>query len=903
MSGINMQLINALVGKTEFRYKFSIVMAVYNVEPFLQEAIDSVLQQTIGFKGNVQLILVDDGSKDQSGVICDAYKKAYPDNIVVIHKENGGVSSARNEGLKYIQGRYINFMDSDDKLSENTLEEVFKFFIEHDSETDAVAIPMYFFDGKTGEHGLNYKFKKGQRVVDLRKEYTYSQLSMSSAFFKENTVRDIQFDKELKQAEDAKEILKILSDRMTIGIVPSGRYLYRKRTEGELSATQSVVQRKECYTVYLENFVKFSIDYYKKKWGYIPKFVQYTLMYDLEWKVNQESIPDNILTKKEKEEYYDLLFKLISMFDDEIILMQKYMHIEYKTFLLKKKYNRPPSVVHHNLELSLYFENTHVTDYSGHFLKIDFINLIKDKFILEGSTSYIPFSKEHNIEILLKINDSFVRATEEKMIESKFINNECILYTDYFVLEIPIRELQDKEENIIELFIKIDGYLVKKQGIIWGMYSPISSVYEKQYCYLGDWRIKGRYSSIEIEKKRGFKDEFSFCHELIKTRRISDIKAVFARSAYHLIKHFKRKEIWLLSDRINKADDNGEALFIYLQGQEDINTYFAIGKESLNKKYLKRIGKVVEYNSFRYKMIHLLSDKIVSSQADPFTTNPFIGYSEPYRDILAEQKFVFLQHGITKDNVSSWLNRRNKNIKLFITAAKPEYQSILDYDYNYDDSVVKLTGFPRHDRLYHDEKKIITIIPTWRAALVTGLDANTGLRKVKSHFETSTYNKMYTNLMTDKRLILAAEEYGYQIQFLPHPNMVDGMKYMKISSEIKILDLEMPYRKVFAESDLLITDYSSVAFDFTYLRKPVIYFQQDKEEFFANHTYTEGYFDYERDGFGEVCYDVETLVDTIIEYMKNGCQLKDKYRKRIDNFFAYHDQNNCRRVYEEIVKL
>ena len=219
----------SIVDKGEdYKYKFSIVMAVYNVEPFLQEAVDSVLQQNIGFKENVQLILVDDGSKDRSGEICDTYKKEYPDNIVVIHKENGGVSSARNEGLKYIKGKYVNFLDSDDKLSENTLEEVYLFFEQHYIETDVVAIPMYFFDGQTGEHILNYKFKKGSRIIDLRKEYTYSQLSMSSAFFPQISIKNISFDQNLVEAEDAKEVLKILCNKMRLGILKDGKYFYRK---------------------------------------------------------------------------------------------------------------------------------------------------------------------------------------------------------------------------------------------------------------------------------------------------------------------------------------------------------------------------------------------------------------------------------------------------------------------------------------------------------------------------------------------------------------------------------------------------------------------------------------------------------------------------------------------------
>ena len=64
-----------------------------------------------------------------------------------------------------------------------------------------------------------------------------------------------------------------------------------------------------------------------------------------------------------------------------------------------------------------------------------------------------------------------------------------------------------------------------------------------------------------------------------------------------------------------------------------------------------------------------------------------------------------------------------------------------------------------------------------------------------------------------------------------------------------------------------------------------------------------GYFDYERDGFGEVEYTADALIDRMIEYMKNECQLKDYYRERIDRTFRYSDQNNCQRVYEEIIRL
>ena len=92
---------------SDYRFKFSVVTAVYNVEPYLEEAIESIVAQDIGFEKSVEMILVDDGSTDGSGAICDKYQQRFPNNIKVIHKENGGVSSARNEGFRHTSGRFV----------------------------------------------------------------------------------------------------------------------------------------------------------------------------------------------------------------------------------------------------------------------------------------------------------------------------------------------------------------------------------------------------------------------------------------------------------------------------------------------------------------------------------------------------------------------------------------------------------------------------------------------------------------------------------------------------------------------------------------------------------------------------------------------------------------------------
>ena len=113
------------------KFKFSVVMAIYNTEEYVSDAIESVINQSIGFEKNIQLILVDDGSTDNTPNILKKYQKNYSENIIVLTQKNQGQASARNNGLKYAKGKYINFLDSDDYLSENAMQEVYRFFEQH----------------------------------------------------------------------------------------------------------------------------------------------------------------------------------------------------------------------------------------------------------------------------------------------------------------------------------------------------------------------------------------------------------------------------------------------------------------------------------------------------------------------------------------------------------------------------------------------------------------------------------------------------------------------------------------------------------------------------------------------------------------------------------------------------
>lgn len=125
-------------------YKVSVIVPVYNVEQYLDACLDSIDAQT--YK-DFELILVDDGSPDKCGEMCDAYAKEHP-NTKVIHQENMGLSEARNQGVKIAEGEYVTFIDSDDYIAPDYVEYLLQLMEKYEADV-AIANNVKFFDGQT----------------------------------------------------------------------------------------------------------------------------------------------------------------------------------------------------------------------------------------------------------------------------------------------------------------------------------------------------------------------------------------------------------------------------------------------------------------------------------------------------------------------------------------------------------------------------------------------------------------------------------------------------------------------------------------------------------------------------------------------------------------------------------
>ena len=449
-------------------------------------------------------------------------------------------------------------------------------------------------------------------------------------------------------------------------------------------------------------------------------------------------------------------------------------------------------------------------------------------------------------------------------------------------------------------------------------YGKYSRLTDLDGCYFECPSQHGILGSTLIVRAKGSTIEISSPNPITRLRMAKSFEKSLAADAPAEVMKMRKdatalkktgKPVWLISDRSDSASDNGEVLFKYLMNDTDgtgardrYDIRFVISKDSPDYDRMKAIGPVVESGSYDHKLLYLASDLMISSAGDEWVRNP-LGADRRYCRDLIESRFVFLQHGVIMNDLSDWLFKLKKDLDLFITSASAEYDSICGGAYGYDNSTVKLTGLARYDEMDNTPHKTIAILPSWRKYAAPSLVPGSSVRPYSEDFKETEYFRFYNKLINDPSLIAAMKESGYTGTFYLHPSHMNQWRDFDGNDTISIWKDLIPFRRVFNENALFVTDYSSTAIDFAYLGKPVLYAQFDREDFFGAHTLSHGYFDYERDGFGPVCTDYESTVKGIIEILKNDCSEPDIYSERVKKFFAYRDRHNCRRIYEELIKL
>ena len=429
--------------------KFSIITAIYNCENYLSQSIESVINQDIGFKDNIQLILVDDGSTDKSKDIALKYMDKFPENIIVLSKQNGGPGSARNMGLDHACGEYVNFLDGDDMLSSDVLSSVYAFFDEND--VDVVSIPLIFFERRDGDHVLNYKFEKTQ-VIDLNQLFDYPQLHVASSFIKSESIGSLRFDESLTSGEDALFLNKILLKNPKYGVLDNVSYHYRKRDD-----FSSLMDKANVTTDYfgekIEKYYLGLIDDSLERYSEVARFIQYLISYDVNSIVEARDFkPDN--------EFLEKFNRILSYIDADVIANHRYLGSNVKSFLIYLK-NKDFHVESGDSQVFLKSKDYTINRLHKHKLRFKSVKFKNNNLFLEGYFSSNCDVKDIKI-IAFKNHKPLETVFTNLRTPKKLLNIDWEFYYT-FEANIPIA---DKEEAEITFKVKAFGELMENKIVL-----------------------------------------------------------------------------------------------------------------------------------------------------------------------------------------------------------------------------------------------------------------------------------------------------------------------------------------------------------------------------------------------------------------------------------------------------
>lgn len=386
--------------------------------------------------------------------------------------------------------------------------------------------------------------------------------------------------------------------------------------------------------------------------------------------------------------------------------------------------------------------------------------------------------------------------------------------------------------------------------------------------------------------------------------KIKDVLSIFPMilglmfSIFHRLRH---RNIWLVCERRNEARDNGYWFYKYLcESHPEIEAVYAIDLSSVDYLKIKNLGKVIQFGSINHWKHYFSAKRNISSQKEGKPNTALCFFLEVVLGVQSNR--VYLKHGIVKDD-QRWIYYDVSKMNLICCASDREYEFI-KMKFGYPESSIQLTGLCRYDNLWNKntESNQILIMPTMREWLRVKSTDTIKYEKSESFIESDFYT-FWNSLINSAELCQLLTDFKMKLVFFLHSSMQQYRNQFSANSNVTIADSsEYDVQNLLLQSKVLITDYSSIFFDFAYMMKPLVYYQFDYEKYRLG-QYQEGYFSYELDGFGPVAYSESELLIQIRYILLNQSTMNDRYKKRVREFFAFWDSKNCERTFQVVSEM
>lgn len=877
----------------DFNYRVSIIVPVYNVEKYLADCLDSLLEQTMPHD-EMEIIVVNDGSTDNSYNICKTYAERYS-CIKLFSKENEGLSATRNYGIARATGKYLMYIDSDDMFTSNTVLSVVDFF---DTVYDEVDLVTYFEQPyRDGNYSLKPHFRydyylQKSGVYDLEEKPYILQTRVNVAvknFYEKNVLFDTTPG--FKQ-EDQEYNNRIVRDKMKIGYCANGCYLYNRGNEGSIVATSF-------HAYYL--FEK-SMAYFERMFAQfekeVPKYYQAMLIHDLIWKIKAKILYPFHYEEKEFENAIARIKKLLSRVDNEII----YNYPNATNFMIHYWLSMKP-----NSNVTIYTDGKSVGVLSNgeYCYKRDNIEIMlvkvqacDDKKLLIRACVRSPLYSHisEKAEVYVCENDDMKNLVQLDTYLSKFgYEGTNVQISNSYACEYICDP--ERVSNFVHL-VKLDGYLIPVHYTFNA--TAIFSHEDSRYVYIrANTKVQFANDKFFLEKLTD-EEEYTFEKEQTNVRFENELMVRNLR--LRALEYRRKHRVWLYSDLYTVKKDNGYYQFINdFKHQDGIERYYVYTRqfEEIEGLFTKEQREfLVPFGSEKHKKLYLAAELILSGFYGRSPISPFENEKEElkkYAD-LEHFKVIYLQHGVLHASLyvqNSVENARADKIVISSPFEKDNY--VKKYNYRPEDLIE--TSMSRYDFINRKKKPTNKILfaPSWRnylAANVTPSKWDVQRGKIIS----SDYYKNIQKFIEAEELAYLLEKYDMQLELKLHPIISSAKDLFNIKSDrISYANDEVEV----TDYNIFMTDFSSYVFDFAPLVRPVLYFVPDYPQFKSGMNH---YRDLDlpfSEAFGPLALSAQDAINSLEKILKNNCEPEKIYKERMEKFF-YPLDNCAERLYQYI---
>lgn len=871
-----------------FEYQASVIVPVYNVEDYLSICLDSLVNQTID-KSRMEVLVINDGSPDNSWDICLEYSKKY-DFIKIFSKENEGLSATRNFGIKHAKGKYLFFLDSDDYFTPETVKSVTDFFDTVYDEVDMVAYNEVRYRGdEILKPHFRFKMLDHKGVYDLTKDIYLTQTRVNICV-KNIGENNVLFNTTPGfKLEDQEYCNRVLMPKMKMGYCPDGTYMYNKGNESSIM------------NIYFHAFYLFetSMQYFEELFATfpdkVPQYFQAMFVNDINWRLSEDILFPYHYEGEKFEHAMQRFTKLLNRVDSETILNHPMFDIFRACYWIMKKENSEIVFEHNENGLRL------VIDGEEAYTQEDFV-IIAHKPRVEGNRFKLTAFAKSPVFNFLKENEYEIYAIENG--ERRKLDTFLSVHSNYKAKTVTNifpafhYECDLTQNSKIQFEVRVRDNIYKTH--FWympyaGFRTAVNTITRGGYLLHNKKKkcITARPATQFSTDFYSLLNSVRFCiHPRVTMLRLKSIS------------YRKKHRIWLYYDFYSVEKDNGYFQFANdLKHDDGIERYYVLTHEyeDLDKVFTPEQKKhLVKFGSKEHRLLFVCAERIFTAYYGLAPVNPFDTDKMKYiYEDLIRYRTIYLQHGVLHAALRLNNSEERSQAEEIIVSSPFEVKNYMD-NYAYAEENLITTGMARYDHIdrNHPAKDRILFAPSWRKYLTNEIKSSNWEANTEK-IQKSDYYKNFLAFLSDKRLHKCLEEHKIYLDIKLHPIIANLKNLFDIDCEyINMVggDVDVADYKAF------VTDFSSYVFDFAYLNRPIMYFVPDYPQFKSgmNH-YRDLDLPFE-DAFGHMFTDPAEAADCLAKIVEADFVPEPVYAERMANFYFDFDGNCAENLYQFVIE-